>query len=94
MTQRRGEREREKRNLKLEVRHTYQRFELGERKRLPRNLAEAKAKVVVVLHGFEIGEMSVTASELLGRGKGSTFGELVDRSEEVSEGERETGVGR
>lgn len=91
MTQRRGEREREKRNLKLEVRHTYQRFELGERKRLPRNLAEAKAKVVVVvLHGFEIGEMSVTASELLGRGKGSTFGELVDRSEEVSEGERET----
>lgn len=34
--------------------------------------------------------MSATASELLGRGKGSTFGELVDRSEGVSEGERET----
>lgn len=35
--------------------------------------------------------MSATASELLERGKkGRTFGELVDRSEEVSEGERET----
>lgn len=63
-----------------------QRFELGERERLPRNLAKAE---VVVLHGFEIGEMSATASELLGRGKGSTFGELVDRSGGVSEGERE-----
>lgn len=39
----------------------------------------------------EMYTMSATASELLERGKkGRTFGELVDRSEEVSEGERET----
>lgn len=48
---------------------------------------------VIVFYGFEIGEMLVIVFELLGRGKGSIFGELVDRFEGVSEGEREIWVG-